>query len=418
MQSKKRLDVYQGQSLVGHLVDEDPLCFIYADTWLRIQGRSISPTLSASQPIHVGDWVESYFENLLPEARIRDLLKLKYQCTSTFGLLYAIGGDTAGDLSILPEGSRPSRDEYQIIDWKDLANHANQSKGLMHELYQEHGIRISLAGAQKKYGVVINNSGIVLLPLKNTPSTHIVKPNIQGIDGIWSSAINETFVMRLARKINLGVAPVHFEPTAKACVIERYDRWLDGDRQIQKIHQLDLCQLAGKPSTVKYEVDGGPSLIQCHQLLKQYGVSGNEMKRFLQWVFFNLFVGNHDSHAKNISVYFPPGQHICITPFYDLLCTTIYPGLSNHFAFSIGGESRPSHMNNNHLMQMASELGYKPAFVMGIANSTANAILKNITLVANECHADVSVGSETTLIDRLHSHIRSNTKKLQTRLFT
>ena len=67
---------------------------------------------------------------------------------------------------------------------------------------------------------------------------------------------------------------------------------------------------------------------------------------------------------------------------------------------------------------MASELGYKPAFVMGIANSTANAILKNITLVANECHADVSVGSETTLIDRLHSHIRSNTKKLQTRLFT
>jgi serine/threonine-protein kinase HipA len=86
MQSKKKLDVYQGQSLVGHLVDEDPLCFTYADTWLRIQGRSISPTLSASQPIHVGDWVESYFENLLPEARIRDLLKLKYQCTSTFGL--------------------------------------------------------------------------------------------------------------------------------------------------------------------------------------------------------------------------------------------------------------------------------------------------------------------------------------------
>lgn len=416
MPSNKRLDVYRGKSLVGFLLDEDPLSFTYADTSLQIQGRSITPLLDASQQKHSGESVESYFENLLPEAGIRDLLKLKYQCTSTFGLLYAIGGDTAGDLSILPEGTEPTRDEYHLIEWRDVADHVYRGKGLMHEAYQEYGNRISLAGAQKKCGVVINNAGVLLLPLKNTPSTHIIKPDIQGIDGVWSSAINETFVMRLAQKINLGVATVRFEPIAKACVIERYDRWLDGDRQIQKTHQLDLCQLAGKASTIKYEADGGPSLKQCHQLLKQYGVPGNDMKRFLQWIFFNLFVGNNDSHAKNISIYSPPGQHICLTPFYDLLCTTIYPGLSKHFAFSIGGESRPSHLKRINLTQMASELGYKPAFVMRIAQTTANGVLQNSNLVANECQSIASVGTEHTMVERLQSHIYNNTQKLQNRL--
>ena len=386
MPINKRLAVYRGKSLVGYLADENPLSFTYADAWLQIQGRSITPTLDVSLQKHSGESVESYFENLLPEAGIRDLLKLKHQCTSTFGLLNAIGGDTAGDLNIFPEGAEPARDEYLLIDWKDVANYVYQGKGLMHEAYQEHGFRISLAGAQKKNGVVINHAGILLLPLKNTPSTHIVKPDIQGIDGMWSTAINETFIMRLAQKINLGVAEARFEPIAKACVIERYDRWLDGDRQIQKVHQLD------------------------------HGISGNGMKRFLQWIFFNLFVGNNDSHAKNISVYFPPGQHISLTPFYDLLCTTIYPGLSNRFAFSIGGESRPSHLNRNNLTQMAIELGYKPAFVIQIAQTTANAILKNSSLVASECQIHASVGSESTMVERLQSHVCSNTQKLQKRL--
>ena len=416
MPLNKRLLVFRGKSLVGYLANDDPLSFTYADTWLHIHGRSITPTLDASQQIHSGESVESYFENLLPEAGIRELLKLKHQCTSTFGLLNAIGGDTASDLSIMPEGAEPTRDEYLLIDWKDVANYVYQGQGPMHEAYQEHGIRISLAGAQKKNGVVINHAGILLLPLKNTPSTHIVKPDIQGIDGVWSSAINETFIMRLAQTINLGVASARFEPIAKACVIERYDRWLDGDRQIQKIHQLDLCQLADKPSTIKYEADGGPNLKRCHQLLKQHGISGNDMKRFLQWIFFNLFVGNNDSHAKNISVYFPPGQHIGLAPFYDLLCTAIYPGLSNHFAFSIGGESRPSHLNRNNLTQMAIELGYKPAFVMQIAQTTANAILKHCSHVANECQTLASVGSEKTMIERLEHYVCSNTQKLQNRL--
>ena len=93
MPINKRLAAYRRKSLVGYLTDEDPLSFTYADAWLQIQGRSITPTLDVSRQKHSGESVESYFENLLPEAGIRDLLKLKHQCTSTFGLSNTIGGN-------------------------------------------------------------------------------------------------------------------------------------------------------------------------------------------------------------------------------------------------------------------------------------------------------------------------------------
>jgi hypothetical protein len=65
---------------------------------------------------------------------------------------------------------------------------------------------------------------------------------------------------------------------------------------------------------------------------------------------------------------------------------------------------------------MAFELGYKPAFVMQIAKTTADAILKNSSLVASECQNLASVGTESTMVERLQSHVCSNTQKLQKRL--
>jgi serine/threonine-protein kinase HipA len=46
-----------------------------------------------------------------------------------------------------------------------------------------------------------------------------------------------------------------------------------------------------------------------------------DLLNLLRWVFFNLYTGNNDSHAKNLSVYQPPGQGVRLTPFYDLMCT-------------------------------------------------------------------------------------------------
>ena len=414
----KRLAVYRDDELVGTLFDEAPIKFVYEPAWRQNQQMAISPNISLSQEVHSGQAVESYFENLLPEAGIRDLLKLKFQVTSTFGLLSVIGGDTASDLTILPEGEAQQPPQYQAITWQDIADEFTQQQGVIRNIQEEDGLRISLAGAQRKLSICIDNDGNPLLPLGSSPSTYIIKPDIQGVEGVWASAINETMVMTLAAKLKLGVAEVSYQPIAKACVIKRYDRLLNTNGQIKRLHQLDLCQIIGLPSTTKYESDGGPTLLRCRELLSQSGVAAADTKRFIQWIFFNLYVGNNDSHAKNLSIYFSPKQGVRLTPFYDLLSTSLYPSLSRKFAFNIGGESKPSNINKDQIIAMAKLLGFKPQYVLKIAEEISNSLLEVLNIVSDEISTIASAGTEKTMVERLNQHISSHTKNFQKRLFS
>ena len=418
MSAVRKLAVYRDDALVGILIDESPIKFVYDVAWRQNHQEAISPNIGLSQAEHSGLAVESYFENLLPEAGIRDLLKLKYQTTTTFGLLSVIGGDTASDLTILPEGEVPKPPQYEAITWQDVADQFTQQQGVIRNIQEEDGLRISLAGAQRKLGVCIDDNGNPLLPLGNSPSTYIVKPDIQGVEGVWASAINETLVMALAAKLELEAAEVHYQRIAKACVIKRYDRLLDANGQIKRLQQLDLCQIDNKPSTIKYESDGGPTLLRCRELLNQSGVGAADTKRFIQWVFFNLYVGNNDSHAKNLSIYFSPKQGVRLTPFYDLLSTSLYPGLSRKFAFNIDGESKPSSINQEQIIAMSKLLGFKPKYVLKIAEEVSNNLLAKLNTVSEEIDAVASVGTEKTMVERLNQHISSNTRSFQKRLFT
>ena len=413
----QKLSVYRDSELVGTLFNETPIKFVYDTAWRQNHKESISPRISLSQVEHSGQAVESYFENLLPEAGIRDLLKLKFQVTTTFGLLSVIGGDTASDLTILPEGEAPQPPQYKAITWQDIADEFTQQQGVIHNIQEEDGLRVSLAGAQRKLSICIDNDGNPLLPLGCSPSTYIIKPDIKGVEGVWASALNETFTMKLAAKLKIGVAEVDYQPIAKACVIKRYDRLLDANGQIKRLHQLDLCQIDGKPSTIKYESDGGPTLLRCRELLSQSGVIAADTKRLIQWIFFNLYVGNNDSHAKNLSIYFSPKHGVRLTPFYDLLSTSLYPGLSRKFAFNIGGESKPSNIHKDQIIAMSELLGFKPKYVLKIAEEISNDLLTLLDVVSDEINVIASPGTEKTIVDRLNQHISSNTKSFQKRLF-
>lgn len=418
MATVKTLDIYRENALVGTLFDEAPIKFVYDATWQKNHPVGISPQLPLSQAEYSGQVVEAYFENLLPEAGVRDLLKLRHQVTTTFGLLRVMGGDTASDLTIMPAGEEPQPAQYKTISWQDIADEFTRQQGVIHDIQEEDGFRISLAGAQRKLSICIDHDGNPLLPLGSSPSTYIVKPDIKGIEGVWASAINETFTMTLAARLELGVAEVSYQPVAKACVIKRYDRVVDQQGQINRLHQLDLCQIDGKPSTIKYESDGGPTLLRCRELLNQSGVVAADTKRFIQWLFFNLYVGNHDSHAKNLSLYYSAEGDIRLAPFYDLLCTSLYSGLSRKFAFNFGGETKPANIHKDQIISMANSLGFKAKYVLKVAEEVSIDLLTKLESVSEEINAMASVGTEKTMVERLSQHIESNTKSFQKRLFT
>lgn len=415
MANDSALEVYHGDEYVGRLYDTQPLRFEYATEWLEHpEAVSLSPSLTLSQRVHVGDEVLAYFENLLPEGDLRHHLELRHHTSTVFGLLKAIGGDTASGFTLLPPGELPVPPHYRPISWEALAEHLQHREHGPLLSQQGEEARISLAGAQNKLLLMVREDGSPAIPEGSAPSSHILKPDIQGLKGVWSSAINETFCMQLAAELELEVAEAKYQPDTRACLVRRYDRAPDEQGGLRRQHQLDFCQLAGTPSLIKYESDGGPSLVRCRELLQQVGTPAKDLQRLIGWFFFNLLIGNNDSHAKNLAIlYTSEGPRLA--PFYDLMSTTLYRGLSRRFAFRIAGEDRPGSIERSHLESLARAMRFQPRYFLRqgleLAEHMPAAIDSTLATLCTEAHQ----GTEQILLERLQQRILSNCRKLTER---
>ncbi len=317
--------------------------------------------------------VEWFFENLLPEGRLRDLIAMRDRIDprDTWALLVRHGQDTAGALSLIPEGLAAATQEILAPLSKEALQEkikASRARNLpLMASWDE--IRMSLAGAQEKLGLHIDTNGAMFLPEGSAPSTHIVKPENASADFPHCPA-NEFFCMRLAQELKVPVPAVGLlhlpEPLY---IIERFDReplekgaaWA-----FRRIHQIDLCQAIGVAPSKKYESEGGLGL---HHL---FGVlQGGFMDRpivaanaVVQWVAFNYLIGNLDAHAKNIA-FLMRGQKAAVAPFYDMLCVEAYLPRQT-MSMSIAGENKPGWVEGAHWDAMAYEAGVAPRLVRGV----------------------------------------------------
>ncbi len=416
LEATQYLDVYFELDRVGRVYDTQPLSFEYAQEWrahhaLQIANIALAPGKSAA------DSVTAFFENLLPEGALRSYLFAARKASTLFGLLHAVAGDTAGGFVLLPPGEQPKPHSYQPTSWQELANELHSKSALAINLKSK-GTRISIAGAQDKVSLALFADGIPRLGQGTSPSTHIVKPDIKRIDGVWASAVNETLVMKTAALCGLGAAHVFYEPHTRSCVVERFDRFVGAQGRVGRILQYDLCQLSSLASEKKYEAEGGPSLKDCAELIRKYStVPAADLKRLLGWVFFNLFTGNNDSHAKNLSIYSPPGGGVRLTPFYDLMCTRIYPGLSQNFAFDIGGTTLPGEIKRQHIVRMAELLNFQPKFVLGIGQDLARKLPPALAAAVASMR-DVLQRGDVTMASRLASYIAKTTQQASKRMLT
>ena len=223
--------------------------------------------------------------------------------------------------------------------------------------------------------------------------------------------------MKLAHACQLPTALVEYLPTVQSCVVARFDREKDGDGNLKRLYQADLCQLLDKPSGVKYENDGGPSFKDCYGLVKnRSAVPLTDCHNMVQWLFFNLMVGNHDSHAKNLSMLNTHGK-LRLAPFYDLMCTKVYSGLSNNFAFKIGQHFAPGQINHHDVCELADSIGINRRIMLKIALSTADQIEKNLPNIVEALLPLTIKGSgEQILLERVSMTIFSNIKKIMERL--
>jgi serine/threonine-protein kinase HipA len=409
------LSLFLGDEWVGTLHDASPLIFNYAPSWLnRPQSKQVSAIALQSGPISSMQ-VQAFFENLLPEGELRIHLAAAQKASSLFSLLLTVAGDTAGGFVLLPAGQQPSPPSYQPTTWAALGTtlktHSAAAIGA-----EGGGTRISLAGAQDKASIAIFKNGLPQLARGTAPSTHILKPNIRRLAKVRESAANETILMLAAAKCGLPTAQVFFEPLTQACVVRRFDRVARADGSLARLVQYDLCQLAGTLSDRKYEKEGGPSLADCAALVRKHSTQpAPDLQNLVRWVFFNLFTGNNDSHAKNLSLLEHSSVGMTLAPFYDLMCTRIYPGLSQEFAFQIGGEVLPGAIGREQIAAMAKTLGMGAPFIYRTAAEVAAKIPDAMQAASNEVLPHLTAGGRV-FVERLGQWVRANTRKMMARM--
>ncbi|MDQ6983526.1 MAG: type II toxin-antitoxin system HipA family toxin, partial [Ghiorsea sp.] len=264
-------------------------------------------------------------------------------------------------------------------------------------LVGEGDYRLSLAGAQNKLPVLFEQ-GIISMPMGFKPSSHILKPPIQNFP---DTVENEIFCMRLARTIGLEVPEVILLQKEKPLyLIARYDRILSDHGELVRLHQEDFCQAMGIAPDMKYENEGGPSLQACFQLVREQSVSPiADVKALLQWVIFNYIIGNADAHGKNVSFLFSE-RGPKLAPFYDLLCTVIYPGLSSKSAMKIGGEYRPDWVAERHWQQLAMDIGVNYKIVKQTIKKISAKITAECDVVADDFERNKSIKKVLKVINQ------------------
>lgn len=343
---KSALSVWWDGKVVGRLTldEHGDIGFAYDAAWLADpEARPISCSLPKREAPFGRRETRPFFAGLLPEESVRQEVArvLGLSERNDFALLRALGGDIAGALTLWPEGETPPATDgtgaqplgdNALIDLLDTLPKRPFLAGRA-------GLRLSLAGAQTKLPVVVIDDRIAL-PGPGEPTTHILKPPLQHYP---ASTENEAFVMQLAAAIGLDVAPAIPRKVKDRpyLLIKRYDRRIDEQGRVQRLHQEDFCQALAITPERKYAAEGGPTFKTNFALLNQAASRpAVEVLKLLDAALFNLVAGNADAHGKNFSLLYRPST-VTFAPLYDLICTVAYPEIDKTLAMKIAGTSDP-----------------------------------------------------------------------------
>ena len=355
------LNVFLNDKHIGILEKDDNggVIFQYSNNADRI--------LSLSLPIQKAPFenkqCRGFFNGLLPESEhTRIVIGKKYGINpkNDFSILQAIGYDCAGAVSFFDntDTQTPSKylQETYEIDYTPLSE--NELEKFIVELPQKplatgvEDMRLSLAGAQDKTSVIVVD-GQIGIPKDNVPTSHILKPAINGFN---ETIENEFICIKTAEKLGIKVPDVKigYANKTKYFLIQRYDREIIVNK-IKRIHQEDFCQASNIPSTYKYQAEGGVDFKRCFEILRVTSQPAVAINQFIQLMIFNYLIGNNDAHGKNFSILHYDNGEIKFAPAYDILCSQVYPELSNKMAMKISGHYKHDEILLRHFEKLANE---------------------------------------------------------------
>lgn len=343
------LTVLLEDSVAGTLVrlPGGNLRFEYDDDYRR---RRDAVPLSLSMPVqvrsHADRIVNPWLWGLLPDnpaVLARWARQFHASVSSPFSLLATpIGVDCAGAVRFaLPGDTGRLLERPGDVTWLSEEEVAERLRELRADstawLGRSFTGQFSLAGAQAKTALLFRD-GRWGVPSGATPTSHILKPAVVGLD---DHDLNEHLCLDAARRAGLVVARTRIGRFGdeSAIVIDRYDRAEIGDR-IVRVHQEDMCQALASSPRAKYEREGGPGPIQIVGLLRDAmpaRAADDAVWRFIDALAWNWLIAGTDAHAKNYSLLLA-GNDVRLAPLYDVASALPY-GIHERklrFAMKIG----------------------------------------------------------------------------------
>lgn len=428
------LNVLINNRLVGRLEKEPSgaIAFQYDKDWLDWEHRfAVSLSLPLRKAAYRGEPVVAVFDNLLPDnvnVRRRVAERTGAAGTDAYSLLEQIGRDCVGAMQFLPDDA-PSNAGQQIrgepvsdteIE-KILANLGGTPLGID----PEHEFRISVAGAQEKTALLLNE-GRWMRPLGTTPTTHILKPQIGeiptafGMIDMAASVDNEHYCLKLMEAFGLpvnGTEIVTFGER-RVLVVERFDRqWLP-DGRLLRLPQEDFCQALGVPPSRKYQANAsglnGPGIVDIVSLLRASDEPARDQADFFKSQIIFWLIGATDGHAKNFSIFLRPGGGFQLTPFYDVLTAQIafdakqIPRAKYKLAMSVGQNRKYRIVDivGRHFVQTGKEAGIGPAIMKRVITEVLEAAEAAPDLALAQMPHDFAEGVHASVKEAIFSRVR------------
>lgn len=199
--------------------------------------------------------------------------------------------------------------------------------------------RLSLSGAQPKFGLLIDDDCRLRYSGKNEQSTYILKPCPTGYQIINREycAANENLTMQMATQV-YGIETAanglcFFRDGQMAYLTRRFDVYHGG-----KYAQEDfasLMNLTRDNGGSDYKYNNG-SYEECAEVIRRYVKSAIvDILRFFKVVVFNFITLNDDAHLKNFSLV-SNGREYHLSPAYDLVNTSLHLYVPRIFALDKG----------------------------------------------------------------------------------
>jgi serine/threonine-protein kinase HipA len=370
------------------------------------QERPTPTPLSLSMPVQVASHsdqaIRPWLWGLLPDndAVLRRWARdFHASASSPFSLLATpVGEDCAGAVRFATPLELDLRlDRAGEVTWLTEEEIAQRLRDLRQDatawLGRTFTGQFSLAGAQAKTALLFEN-GRWGVPSGATPTTHILKPAVSGLD---DHDLNQHLCLDAARRAGLVAARTTVARFAEetAVVVTRYDRRVLDDGRISRVHQEDLCQALGIDPSRKYQNEGGPTPVQIVGLLRTAlppRAGEQAVWRFADAMIWNWLIAGTDAHAKNYSLLLA-GDQVRLAPLYDIASALPY-GADDHklrFAMKIG-ESYEVYVRRNPWPRTARDLNLDGEMV--------NDRVRELAGVAPDAFAEAARAPEVRSLDR------------------